>query len=356
MARETVQNDLKTCCDLGIPPRPLIVPIMDPLAVHLAGVSYSDYSTSAQAMAEVWGNAIERFDLDWAGLLVDDLFEYEPLGIEVTNAPDLPFAVENYLPATPDTLNSLRLPDPNRAGRMPAILEAQQRLRERWGRCILIAGSTAAPFSGLTLLYGIQETLLLLYDDPAFLHRSMGFLEELAIAWGTAMVEGGADVIWLGDCSASSRFIPLNVYREFALQPAKRVAVALREAGATVVYHAGENRVSYLEAMAGTGAQILSVESGVDMAAVKEAVADRICLMGNLDPLNLLWHGTPAEIEATVHRLVTYVASKGGYIVNVGENTPEQTPPQNVETMIRCIRAAWEHLDLPPANRNPYSL
>lgn len=344
MARNTVHNDLKTLCNLGVPKEPLILPVMDPFSAHLAGVTYEEYSTKPEAMEGAWSTVIERFDIDWAGMCIDDLFEYEPLGIEVTNAPDLPFAVEKYLPATDETLNSLRLPDPKRDGRMPAHLEAEKRLRDRWGESILIAGSTAAPFSGLTLLYGIEQTMLMLYDDPDFLQRSMKFIEELAVCWGRAILDAGGDMIWLGDCSASSRFLPVNIYREICLEPARRVTTELQKAGARVIYHAGENKLPHLAAMAETGADILSVEAGPYMGDVKDAVGDRIALSGNLDSINLVWHGTDEEITATVNQLVADVASRGGYIVNMGENTPEQTPPEHIETMIRSIREAWKRL------------
>ena len=353
MAHPAVRQKLQVVCSFGIPSEPLIIPLMDPLSAYLAGYSYEEYSTRPEAMEGAWSHVIERFDLDWAGMCIDDLFEYEPLGIEVTNAPNLPFAVKKYLPATDETLRSLRLPNPRTDGRMPAHLEAEKRLRERWGDRILISGSTAAPFSGLTLLYGLEQTMLLLYDDPDFLRRSMSFIVDLAITWGKAIIEAGGDIVWLGDCSASSRFLPLQAYREMGLEPAQQVTAALKEMGAIVIYHAGENRIPYLEVMSEVGADILSVEAGPDMSEVKETIGDRVTLSGNIDPIHLLWQGTEADIAKEARRLVTEVAYRGGYIVNVGENIPEQTPPEHVEIMIRSIREAWKEIAPPHPSREP---
>jgi uroporphyrinogen decarboxylase len=226
-------------------------------------------------------------------------------------------------------------------------------LRQRWGDRILISGSTAAPFSGLTLLYGLEQTMLLLYDDPDFLRRSMSFIVDLAITWGKAIIEAGGDIVWLGDCSASSRFLPLQAYREMCLEPAQQVTAALKEMGAIVIYHAGENRIPYLEVMSEVGADILSVEAGPDMSEVKETIGDRVTLSGNIDPIHLLWQGTEADIAKEARRLVTEVAYRGGYIVNVGENIPEQTPPEHVEIMIRSIREAWKEIAPPHPSREP---
>ena len=334
-------RDLETCLRRGVPAQPFGFPIADGFFVRLANATYHDYATCGAVMAEVWNRAIAQFDLDWAGPFVDDLFEYEPLGIESADGPDRPYAVTRYLPAARASLARLALPDPRRDGRMPARLEAIARLRARWGRDIVICNSVAAPFAGLTLLYGIDATMLAVYDDPGLLKRTMTFLEELAVAWGQALLAAGSDLIWLGDCSASSRFLSLDMYRDFALEPARRVTAALRDAGAKVIYHAGENKLNHLRAALDVGADVLSVESGIDLADVQRAIGGQTCLSGNLDGINLIWLKTPAEIEAEARRLVREVACRGGVIVNTGEGIPDQAPVANVAALLRAIREAW---------------
>lgn len=343
MARSTVLEDLNTVVNLGVSKDPLILPILNPPVIGVASSNYHGYATSASVMADGWSEAIERFNLDWAGLLVDDLFQYEPLGISVTDNPALPFGVTKYLPATAETLSNLRIPNPRKDGRMPVLLEAERRLRDRWGKDILICGSsTAAPFSGLTLVYGVEQTMLLLYDNPFFLQETTKFLEELTIVWGKAMIESGADLIWLGDCGASSRFISPNVYREYCLEPARRVTAELKAAGAKVIYHAGENNLAFLKMMVDVGADILSVEGGIDMKTVKDEIGNKVCLIGNIDSINLLWRGTPETIKNHVQRLVREIAVKGGYIVSCGEGIPVQTPAENFESMVKSIRESWK--------------
>lgn len=341
MARPDVRRDLKECVELKLSKAPLIFPIFDEFAARLAGEKYHAYSTRAEIIARVWSKVIQDLELDWAGLFIDDLIEYEPLGIESADGPTHPYAVTRYLPAGKDTLNRLKLPYLKKEGRLPMVLEAVARIRERWGDSVLISKSVAAPFSGLTLLYGIDPTMLMIYDDPDFLKKSMAFLEELAIAWGRTLIEGGTNIIWLGDCSASSRFISIECFREFAAEPARRVIAALKKAGGTVIYHAGENKLPFLEETAGLGADILSVEGGIDLAEVKKTAGRKIALSGNLDGINLLWNSAPAEIERASRKLVTGVASKGGVIVNTGEGIPEQTSLENVRAMFGAIREAW---------------
>jgi uroporphyrinogen decarboxylase len=334
-------EDLKACIAGRVSKAPLIFPIFEAFLARQAGVSYHDYSTNAVVIARAWDYAIEYFHSDWAGLFIDDLFEYDMLGVETGDGPDRPYAVTKYLPAERSTLDRLRIPNPKNDGRMPLLLEAQKRIRDRWGDRIIINKSVAAPFSGLTLLYGINDIMLIAYDNPEFLKKSMTFMEELVITWGRALLEGGTDVFWLGDASASSRLLSMDMYREFAMEPARRVISALKQMGGIVIYHAAENRLPFLEATAEIGADILSVEAGIDLAAVKKAVGHRVALSGNLDGIKEVWQGQPQDIERKARQLVNDVASQGGVIVNTGEGIPKQTPVENVRAMIRGIREAW---------------
>jgi len=344
MVKPGILHDFKSCAALNVPSAPLIFPIFEETAASCAGQLYHNYSTQSNTIVEVWNNAIERFDISWVGLFIDDLFEYEHLGITIEDGPNHPFAVIKYLPAEKKVLESLRLPDFKRDGRLPILMESQRRLRDRWGDNVVISKSVAAPFTGLTLLHGIAPVMLLVYENPDLLRKTMAFTESLSIEFSRALIEAGTDIIWLGDCCASSRFLSFDLFREFAYEPAKRVISAIHKAGGMVIYHAAENMLPFLEEMSGMGADVLSVESGIDLEIVKQTVGKRVALSGNLDGINLIWHGRPDEIKREVRRLVVRVASQGGVIVNTGEGIPKQTSLENLDTMFHTIREEWQSL------------
>jgi hypothetical protein len=83
---------------------------------------------SADKLVDVWGAAVREFNYDWAYLQVDDCIEFEGLGVGCVGEGNIVRATHDYLPATEETLKSLKLPDPTRAGRMPIKLEALRRL------------------------------------------------------------------------------------------------------------------------------------------------------------------------------------------------------------------------------------
>jgi hypothetical protein len=102
-----ILDDFKTRTALKAPAVPLIFPIFEGIATACAGQIYHDYSMQSKTIVEVWNHVIKRFGINWVGLFIDDLFEYEPLGIKVEDGPNHPFAVIKYLAAEQKVLESL---------------------------------------------------------------------------------------------------------------------------------------------------------------------------------------------------------------------------------------------------------
>ncbi len=110
------------------------------------------------------------------------------------------------------------------------------------------------------------------------------------------------------------------------------------KAGLWSIYHASEEKEGHLKLQASSGVSILSVGPGLDMARAKEIVGDKVCLIGNLDPVNVLMNGTPDRVAAETERIMTVGRRGGGYIFNTGEMVPRDTPVENVEAMLRAAR------------------
>ena len=73
-----------------------------------------------------------------------------------------------------------------------------------------------------------------------------------------------------------------------------------------------------------------------DIAEVKDRVGDRMCLMGNVNPLEVGVRGTPEEVrEATLD-----VLEKGGdrgMILSVGGGTSPGMPGRNIQAMLDAL-------------------
>ena len=52
------------------------------------------------------------------------------------------------------------------------------------------------------------------------------------------------------------------------------------------------------------------------------ALKGKAAFSGNLDPLEVLWKGTPELVRSETTRIITSCKENGGYIFNTGEMNP----------------------------------
>jgi uroporphyrinogen decarboxylase len=175
-----------------------------------------------------------------------------------------------------------------------------------------------------------------IYDDPQLIKDTVKFFIEMQSMWGLAQIEAGADALWFGDCNASGHLISVDNYMEFAFDAVKQCAKEYDKAGAFTFYHASEHNPAHMKAQAATGISALSVGPGVDMAVAKQAVGDKVCLMGNVDPINILLYGTPEQVYEESKRIMNIGKRNGGYLFNSGEMIPRAIPEENMNAMIRA--------------------
>ncbi|MDQ1256365.1 MAG: Uroporphyrinogen deCOase protein [Candidatus Hydrogenedentes bacterium] len=341
MAYSGVMDDIRRAVAMERPARLPVFCCSEEMDVRVCGSRYDRYNSDTREMARVQIEAIERFGYDWAWLQVDDCLEFEPLGVGVKGGGDILPATCAYLPATDASLDALRQHGYRAEDRMRVLLDAIASVKARFGDTVCVTGRTAAPFSSVTLTFGITETMVMLFENPAFVHEACKVFEEYQTRFGLDQLEAGADAIWFGDCNASGHLISPANYREFAMEPARHVSEAYRAAGGVVFYHASEELPAMIDLQADCGFSILSVGPGIAIEQARDVVHGRVCLSGNVDPIAVLANGTPDDVRREVTHVVEHVSRHGGHVMNSGEMVPRDTPEENIHAFVAAARDAW---------------
>jgi uroporphyrinogen decarboxylase len=85
-----------------------------------------------------------------------------------------------------------------------------------------------------------------------------------------------------------------------------------------------------LEDIADCGYAAFSLDNVVDLAVAKERIGSRIHLIGNVDPSNVLYLGTPEIVRTAVRECFRKAGdSPGGYTIATGCDTVYGTPLEN---------------------------
>jgi uroporphyrinogen decarboxylase len=339
MAYPGVIEDVRRCIKLQVPSRVPVFPLSISYDYHYFGYTHAQWRNNPEVMIDVGIKAIEEFDYDIYMLHPDDLIEYEEIGIKVKFDDNIPPAVYEYLPTNEATLNILKIPSNlTEKGRMASYLQGLLGLKECFGESVCLAGRIAAPFSAVSLILGIESTLMLMLENPLLLKKYMEFFVEYNDLVAKAQLKAGADAIWLGDCVATSHFISPEQYEDHAAEYADMSARRIRDSGGIVFYHGNEKSISHLKIMAGLSFDAINIGEGVDIGDVKKIIGKKKCIMGNLDTIHDLQPKQPEEIETIIKEIIMKAKPGGGYIFCTGEGIPPNTPFCNIKAMMRAAK------------------
>ena len=315
-----------------------------PLAVHfcagVAGFTIRQYTTEARLLAESVLRYYERFRPDAVWVSADTWVSAEAMGARVGALDDeQPFGgLGAPLVQSARDLDRLPAPDPNRQGRYPLMVEALARVVARLGReAFVVACFDQFPFSLAAALAGLQQIMVKTVEDPPFVVALMERCLEYGLSYAQALSEAGADLLSGGDAPAG--LVGPRVYRELVLPFEQRLIARLKAAARKPVsLHICGRALPILADMAGSGADVLEIDHGVDLEQACRTVGPEVALWGNLDPVALLARGSASEVRRAAQRAVATARACGHtrFVLSSGCTLAMQTPPENVDALLRC--------------------
>ncbi|MCL1817896.1 MAG: uroporphyrinogen decarboxylase family protein [Spirochaetaceae bacterium] len=316
----------------------------------LAGIPLSRYSSDPALMAAAHIKTREVLGHDVVVAQSDQYYIAEGFGCVINQPHDITPNLVKPAVETLDEIGRLKVPDPYKDGRMHVYLDAVNKLREHFGNEVAVRGPATGPFSLASYLAGGMEYFLMEIataeaDGDTDKERKLLDLMEISsdtlIVYLQALLEAGSDVAQLGDSLASLSMISPAIYEKYVYPFECKVFTAIlpraREKGAVTLLHICGDTRKILPLMAKTGADILEIDSLVDMAEAKALTGGNVALMGNLDPSAVLLQGTPADVRtAALACMKGCDALSGGFILGSGCEVAPKTPPENLKTLVEA--------------------
>ncbi len=279
----------------------------------------------------------KRFGVDAIIFFQDILTPLAPMGARFVFRPGPVLE-----PAVSDLsdLQNLRLFDP--ATELSFVSHTLKQITHTLDNELPILGFAGAP---LTLAFFLVEgksphpnparTLSLLRSSPQEFHKLLGKLSEMTAEYLKYQVECGVHAVQLFE-SAADLLTPKE-YEEFALPYQQRVLAALKGHAPTILF---AKDWPDIELMAKSGANVLSVGPGVDLASARRQLGDRVALQGNVDS-SLLANGSLEDVEQAVTACV-HAGRRHGHILNLGHGILPKTPVENVVRFIETAKSSGD--------------
>ena len=184
-------------------------------------------------------------------------------------------------------------------------------------------------------LMGPEGLLLAVMDSPDLVGTVLDFAVEVSLIKAEMALASGANLIFVSDPMASGDLISPQTYEQLVLPRATRLIGGIKAGGdVTIIYHICGDSSRILRPMAATGADILSLDWKVDLTEARAAVGDRVCLMGNLDPVRIVLEAAAATVRAEARKCLAVFGDGGGFILSGGCALPAATPLENIRAMV----------------------
>ncbi len=319
--------------------RHLTMPLVKQFCTVQTGEQYGRYCRDWRALTRCQLELLERFPIDIVNVLGYPYREAGDLGLQVRFPDNAQPQVSGVLVERREDLHRLSWPDPRRSRLMSDRVHAIARFKELRPD-IVAMGACEAPFALANTLMGIERAMTCLHDDPDLLRAVMEWIEPHAVEFARAQVEAGADMVFMGDALASQ--VSPETYIAHVLEIETRVVGAIQSMGVPVRLHICGDISPILPHVVGTGARFIDIDYPVDVrraCGTATEVNPRSFVVGNIDPVSILLHGTPAEVAAACRTCGSRAEGYANFIVAPGCEVPPHTPAANYQALIEHCAA-----------------
>ncbi|MHC4705918.1 MAG: uroporphyrinogen decarboxylase family protein [Planctomycetota bacterium] len=201
------------------------------------------------------------------------------------------------------------------------------------------------PSSVFNSAYGLRKLEDLFVDpivNPDFYKELMEFCTVDVVHLGEQIAKAGGDVVRVVGNVANSGMVSREFYLEHIFPYEKRYIDALTCGGCKVLFHncgqcASLLRV-YRSMLEGQALESLSTRSsGGDIDSLKsarEALGDRVVMVGNFDQVHLLREGTKDDIRREVAKIFQETKGDNMFIFSTSDSILPGTPKENIEALV----------------------
>lgn len=290
------------------------------------GLSIKEYFSKPEYVVEAQLRLRNKFDSDCLTNFFYAALQIEAFGGEVIFRDEVaPNSGEPFLKSI-EEIAEIELPSIEQSEPLKRVLRVTSLLQEAVKDAVPIIGSVVSPFSLPVMQLGFEKYLELLYFRKDEFEMLMRLNEEFCVAWANAQLAAGATAIGYSDPLASPEMIERDTYLQTGHKVAQRTISRIKGPVATQL--ASARALPVVDDIAKTGSVGVGFSAADDLAAIKAVARNKICLIGNLNGLEMInWDAAQARRE--VKKVIRQVAPGGGFILadNLGEipwHVPEE--------------------------------
>lgn len=214
-----------------------------------------------------------------------------------------------------------------------ALTKAQQLAPD-----VSVHAEVFSPFTHLMELFGYEQALLALLDEPEKCHRVLAVLTRIALAQVGLYAGHAPDAILVSSAFAGAGFISRQMYKEFVMPYEDEVFRAVRNHGLKSYVHtcgAIGDRLDLMSETCADGIDTLDPPplGTVDLAEAKSKYGKRFFFKGNLDAVNEMLNADDQTFEEAVKQRIEIGKPGSGYILSSACSVAPHVKPKRLKSL-----------------------
>jgi uroporphyrinogen decarboxylase len=247
---------------------------------------------------------------------------------------EFPFAMKML--HTPSEVERLEKPNPRKHGLLPFVIKRLKHLQpeiEKAGHKIRFAVARG-PLNVASFLMGAPEFLESLKTEPELMHRLLDIVTEFLVDWIAVQREAfpSIDGIFLLDDIVG--FVSRRDFETFGLPYLQRVYDA--EVSVKFFHNDAPSKAS-ASLLEKAGINLLNFGVQHKLAEMKTWTNNRIALMGNIPPRDVLAEGTPEDVKRSVREMLNALDDRSRLIISCGGGMPPHASTENIKALISTV-------------------
>lgn len=299
-----------------------------------------DYYHSADLIVELEVALFHKLRHDSVGVGFSIKEVAEAMGSKLVYPPNgMAYLAEPALQNMLD-MSKIRPADPRKDGNLPLKLKALSNLQKALGREVNVGSSIPGPLSAASDVAGTTTFLTAMLKYPEKTHELLSIVTETNIRIIDILCDMGVGVS-IADPVSSHSLISAKLYREFSLPYQKKCIDRVRQkSGKGVTIHiCGKSKALWGD-LVETGMAGFSLDNVEDLEEAKLAIGDKVRLIGNVPPVDIVKYGTYEDVVKESKACIRKAYDNPrGFVLNTGCQIPIGTPIENIQALMDTVRS-----------------
>ncbi|AKA67227.1 methylcobamide--CoM methyltransferase [Clostridium scatologenes] len=237
-------------------------------------------------------------------------------------------------------LDNMDVVNPYKDGRLPITLKALGKIKKELGNEVSVGSGVSGPVSAASAIRGTENLMKDFIQNKEAVHKLLDFIVECNLSYVEAVYREHGLTCGIGDPISCGNLISPKQFREFSKPHlSKMIDGMYKITGQKPSLHICGKTKGIWNDLRDLNISAFSVDNCEDIEEVKNALGDKVCLVGNIDPVSIIRNGTVEDVYREVKNCIEKAAdSPNGYIVGSGCDIPGGAPIENIKAVIEATK------------------